>query len=608
MCGIAGYFGYQKNQPNFGQIKKCLNLMKNRGPDFQGFNKFSFENKVSIMLHSRLSIIDPEIRANQPFEDESGILSFNGEIYNYLELKKNYKLNQLKTGSDTEVLLKYLNKFSLPKEDLDGMWSYAYFDKKKRELILCRDRFGEKPLYFLYHNSNYYYGSNISYIFALSGINKNLNEEKILSFISYGFKSLFLNNKTFFSEIKNIESSSALIINNQLNLKKKFIWRKITHIETDNSFYNEKKIQLKSLLIETFSKRFRSDFPMACLLSGGIDSSAIVGLAKTINNIDLNCFSIKTDDKNYDESERINSLCKSFNLKPNYVRLNKINNYDFLEKIISDTYYPLSSISYLVYAHLNKAVKEKNFRVLLTGIGGDEIFAGYYTHHMNYLVQSFKNRKNFKNIFSTWKKFTKPLVRSKILSDFDYYRKQLKKKLPSFHEKEEISKFVKKKKELKVKEKIFCKKNFFRNQLSKDLFRDTVPPQILSADQVSMHFSIENRTPFLSHELFKFSNSISDECLIRNGFGKAILRDALSEFLPESIINFREKIGFYANINKLFHTNSKKFKDQLFQSNYINSLINVNQVNKLLQKDYMNNAESKFIFCILNLAILSNLK
>ena len=419
---------------------------------------------------------------------------------------------------------------------------------------------------------------------------------------------MFLNNETFFFEIKNIESSSALIINNQLNHKKKFIWNKITRIKTENSFYSEKKSNLKSLLIETFSKRFRSDFPMACSLSGGIDSSAIVGLAKTINNIDLNCFSIKTDDKNYDESERIDSMCKSLNIKPNYVRLNKINNYDFLEKIISDTYCPLSSISYLLYAHLNKAVKDKNFRVLLNGIGGDEIFAGYYTHHMNYLVQSFKNRKNFKNIFSMWKKFTKPLVRSKILSDFDYYRKQLKKKLPSFHEKEEISRFVKNRKRLKVKEKIFCKDNFFRNQLSKDLFRDTVPPQLMSADQVSMYFSIENRTPFLSHELFKFSNSISDEYLIRDGFGKAILRDALSDFLPESIINFREKIGFNANINKLFDINSKKFKDQLFQSNYINSLINVNQVNKLLQKDYMNNAESKFIFCVLNLGILSNLK
>lgn len=149
MCGIAGYFGYQKYQPNFDQIKKCLNLMKNRGPDFQGFNKFSFENKVSIMLHSRLSIIDPESRANQPFEDESGILSFNGEIYNYLELKKNYKLNQLKTGSDTEVLLKYLNKFSLPKEDLDGMWSYAYFDKKKENLF-CVEIDLVKNLYISY--------------------------------------------------------------------------------------------------------------------------------------------------------------------------------------------------------------------------------------------------------------------------------------------------------------------------------------------------------------------------------------------------------------------------------------------------------------------------
>jgi asparagine synthase (glutamine-hydrolysing) len=122
-----------------------------------------------------------------------------------------------------------------------------------------------------------------------------------------------------------------------------------------------------------------------------------------------------------------------------------------------------------------------------------------------------------------------------------------------------------------------------------------------------MYFSIENRAPFLSHKLFEYSNTISDDCLINNGYGKAILRDALSGILPKSILSFREKIGFYANINKFFKMRTKKFRDQIFQSDYINSFIRMNRVNKLLKKDFMNNAEAKFIFCILNLAILSKL-
>lgn len=608
MCGIAGFFGYKKDAPSKEKISLCLNLMKRRGPDFQNFVKYNFEDKSSVMLHSRLSIIDKGKQSNQPMEDQNGVLSFNGEIYNYLELKKNMMSEKFMTESDTEVLLKYLSKSidHLPENNLDGMWSYAYFDKKKKNLTLCRDRFGEKPLYFLRYNSNFFYGSNLSYIFALSGIKKNFNNEKIVSFISYGFKSLFLNNETFFTNIEQLESSSALKINNHFNIIKKTFWIKKPKIQIKKISYHKRKEELKKLMIDIFSKRLRSDFPVACLLSGGIDSSAIASIAKIYNDTDLHCFSILTDDKNYDESSRINDLSKKHNITTNYIKLNQFNNYSFLEKIISDTHYPLASISYLVYAHLNKAVKNQNLRVLLSGVGGDEIFGGYYTHQMNYLVSNYNNKK-FSKIFNEWKKFTKPLIRSRILSDVDYYRKQLLKKLPSFHEKNEIKKFINTKPKTNFREKKFCKNNFFKNQLSLDLFRDTVPPQILSADQLSMFFSIENRAPFLSHDLYEYSNSVPDDCLINNGFGKAILRDALSEILPKSIISFREKIGFYANINKFFKTNSKKFRDQIFQSNYINNIINMNNVDDLLKKENMNNAEAKFVFCLLNLAILTKM-
>ena len=604
MCGIAGFFGYKKNEPTKDQINKCLNLMQRRGPDFQNFNLYNFENMCSLMLHSRLSIIDPVKNSNQPMEDTDGVLSFNGEIYNYLELKKKFKFGEYNTQSDTEVFLKYLAKNnSVPQNNLDGMWSYAYFSKKNKTLTLCRDRFGEKPLYILKHNKNFYYGSNLSYIFALSGLKKEFNDEKIVSFISYGFKSLFLNNETFFKKIKTLEASTALKVNKQLKLSKVKIWLQKPIIKIKKSSYDSRKKELKSLLIDIFSKRLRSDYPVACLLSGGIDSAAIVSLAKKYNKTDLHCFSIQTEDKNYDESSRIKDLCEKNNIKSNFIRLDKFNNYNFLEKIISDTHFPLCSISYLVYAHLNQEIHNRNFRVLLTGIGGDEIFGGYYTHQINYLVSNQK-QKNFPNYYNDWKKYTKPLIRSKILSDLNYYKKQLKKKLPSFHEKDEVRKFIKSKLKLSYKEKKYCN-NFFKNQLAIDLFRDTVPPQILSADQVSMYFSIENRTPFLSHELFEYSNSLPDDSLINNGYGKAILRDALQNVLPKSITSFREKIGFYANLNKFFNTNSKEFKDQLFQSNYINKIINMNKVNRLLKKNYMNNAEAKFVFCILNLAILT---
>ena len=161
-------------------------------------------------------------------------------------------------------------------------------------------------------------------------------------------------------------------------------------------------------------------------------------------------------------------------------------------------------------------------------------------------------------------------------------------------------------KKLKLKE-IEYFKNFFRNRLAIDLFRDTLPKDLLSADQVSMHYSIENRCPFLSHELYEFTQSLPDNYLIRNGFGKSILRDSMKNIVPKKILEFREKIGFYADINNFFNLKSKKFKDMIFQSDLVNRFINLKKVNKLLLKDKLSNAEVKFVFCIMNLAILTSI-
>lgn len=604
MCGIAGYFGPKKFTPKKDRIKKCIELMKTRGPDFQSYKIKDFNNATSLMIHSRLSIIDPNKNSHQPMEDKDGIISYNGEIYNYIELIKKYKMLNLKTKSDTEVFLRYLkmNK-DIPNKDLDGMWSYAYLNKNEKKLTLCRDWFGEKPLYYLNKDSGLYYGSNINYIIALSKTKNKINEEKLISFLSFGFKSIQSDNKTFDKNIRTIESSSAISIDKNFKVKKFKIWKKNTEKNFISKNYKENKKYLSNLLKTIFERRLRSDFPIACLLSGGIDSSAIVGYAKKKFNKKIQCYSILSRDKNYDESKQINSFCRNMGIKPNYIKMNKIDNNKFLEEIISETNFPLSSISYLAYANLNKAAHDDGHRVILSGLGGDEMFAGYYMHHMSYLNSNIKN-KNFDKIYKEWKKFIKPFIRSKILSDLDYFRSEMKKKYSSFHEKNEIQKYMKVKYQADIIEKKYDN-NSFRNQLHQDLFCYTVPPHNLSSDQISMHFSIENRSPFLSKEIFDFSNSIPDEHLINNGYGKFILRDALRGIVPKSILNFREKIGFYANIGDFFNINSKDFKERLFQSNLINSYINKDSIIKILKKKYINNIESKFIFSVLNLAILT---
>ena len=167
MCGIAGYLGNFNNSPNDKAIRRTLKIMSTRGPDDKNYFVKNINTQSLALLHSRLSIIDPSKKASQPFIDKDGVLIFNGAIYNYLELRQQLKKKKIKfyTKSDTEVLLKYLNFYGTSKlNQLEGMWSFAYFNFKKRKLILSRDRFGEKPLYYQFSKGNLLFGSNLNYI------------------------------------------------------------------------------------------------------------------------------------------------------------------------------------------------------------------------------------------------------------------------------------------------------------------------------------------------------------------------------------------------------------------------------------------------------------
>ena len=194
MCGISGYIGTIKSQPSKININHTLKIMKNRGKDGSGLDEIKINNqKKLIFLHTRLSIIDPDKRSNQPFKDDNGIIIFNGMIYNYLEIrKKKIKKNiNFQTKSDTEVLLKFLNLYGVDNLNmLDGMWSFAYYNFKNKTLYLSRDRFGEKPLFYCKHKSNFIFGSYFDYILKLYNKKKyKLSFNQIENFIKNSWKS-----------------------------------------------------------------------------------------------------------------------------------------------------------------------------------------------------------------------------------------------------------------------------------------------------------------------------------------------------------------------------------------------------------------------------------
>ena len=221
MCGILAYISSKEINPK--KISNVKNLMKCRGPDNQSYKRISFGKKNLHLFHSRLSIQDLHNRSNQPYIFKDYILIFNGEIYNFKELKK--RLNKkFQTSSDTEVILYY---YSVYKEKcfefFEGMWSIIIYDTKKNKIIVSRDRFGEKPLLFFKKNNEIILSSQISYINEILGTNQKFNSKKVNTFLHFGYKSLFKNDETFFNNIYYIEKSTIITIDKTLKVLKKKI-------------------------------------------------------------------------------------------------------------------------------------------------------------------------------------------------------------------------------------------------------------------------------------------------------------------------------------------------------------------------------------------------
>ena len=303
MCGIAGYFG-ENNLPQ-SQIFNCHKSMRQRGPDASGNIKFRFKKKNIYLLHNRLKIIDLSNSANQPFTDFGYTIIFNGEIYNFKEIKKNLlsKGYKFKTNSDTEVLLKnFIHKKFEAFNDFEGMWSIAIWDDNSKELILSRDRFGQKPLFYFQNNCEFFFGSQINQILELSNFSFTFNKKKINDYLGPGYRTIFKDNETFFKKIKHFPGSHYAIIKNQKIIFKRY-W-KLKNIPNNKISYKDAKYKIHQLITKSVSNCLISDQKVSTMLSGGIDSNVILNCILNNNFSKINTCSVIDRDKRYDESRK----------------------------------------------------------------------------------------------------------------------------------------------------------------------------------------------------------------------------------------------------------------------------------------------------------------
>ena len=604
MCGISGYISerqlIQKNS-----ITNTIKLMNLRGPDSNSYITKEYQTKKLALLHSRLSIIDLNDRSNQPFTENNLTLIFNGEIYNFLEIKENLKHKyKFKTESDTEVLLKAYQEYGEKCVDhFIGMWAFAIWDEKKKELFLSRDPFGEKPLFYFFNEKGFFFGSEIKYIKSLCKVDFTKNKELIKKHLFLGYKSLNKNNETYYNKIYNLESSTNITVNLEFDLKKKKYWA--PKIKTNQNLSKNSAIEgIKYHLTNSVKYRLRSDVPLAFCLSGGIDSSALVSIATKELNQTVSTFSIIDSDPRYNEEENIKIVNNDLDCKSNLINLHSNKNifFDRIGKLVKQHDGPIATISYFIHSFLTEEISKQGFKVSISGTGADEIFTGYYDHYLLHL-ESIKDTPYFEKNLADWEKYIFPIIRNQNLKDPFYYIKNKQDRKLVYENDFNLMKYSTSRLALEFEEQNYCDE-LLRNRMLNELFHEVVPVILKHDDLNSMFYSIENRSPYLDRDLIEFSLSIPSNYLIENGYQKKLLRDATAELLNDKIRLNRQKKGFNASINSVVDIENPEILEYIFdKKSPISEFIDLEKFKNDLNKKTIPNHLSKLIFSLIGTKI-----
>lgn len=596
MCGIAGYIG--KNELTQETINHTLDSMKNRGPDKRSFKTFKSTNDVKHFLHSRLSIIDLHERADQPFTMDGCTIIFNGEIYNYLELRTFLEKegHNFKTQSDTEVLLKYYLVYGEGCVSFfEGMWAFAIYDSRQEITFISRDRFGEKPLYYYQDAALLYFGSEIKFLKAMTNNRFRINESQLLRYMVNGYKSLYKHGETFYQNVHEVPAGTNFVIKNN-QIEKKRYW---TPSYNPVAMTTKEAIEgAKHHLMESLRIRLRSDVPLVFCLSGGVDSSTLASIAAKAFNYKVITYSILDNDERYNEYENIKATVDDLGCESHYIELNHQNSISRLKDLISYHDGPIATITYFVHSQLSEAISKDGHRVVISGTSADELFTGYYDH-FNLHLYEMRNHPSFNQKVQEWKDGIGKHVRNPILQNPCFYIENPQFRDHIYFQNDIFAEYLTKP----------FKEDFFENQYTSSLLRNRMlnelmveaTPVILHEDDLnSMRYSLENRSPYLDTRLFNFANSIPSELLIQKGFGKYLLREAGKGYLNDKVRLDVQKKGFNASIHSVFDLKGKETQEYLLENGPLFDIIKRDRFTKLFESDYLENSDSKFLFSIIN--------
>lgn len=558
MCGITGIVGHQINNSVYQTaIKKMNDAIAHRGPNAEGF----WNDEHCFLGHRRLSIIDLSELGNQPFISQDGryILIYNGELYNYKALKLELQRAQhgskdlpyiFKTTTDTEVVLAAYLRWGIDcVKQFNGMFAFSVWDKVEQKLIIARDRLGIKPLYYHYQNNVLLFASEIRALIHSSLIEKKINLKSVAEYIQYTTVNA---PNTILQDIFMLMPGHILELQNgTLKIQQYWNINDYTKSKQDLS-YKETCTKVNELLTASVERQLVADVPFGAFLSGGIDSSAIVGLMSKVSSQKVQTFNISFDESQFSEAKYAKQIATKFNTEHHEIKLTPNDFLKQLPEALAAMDHPSGDgpNSYVV----SKATKNAGITMALSGLGGDELFAGYDIFKRYYELE----KKGWLNIvpakgllgkvlaaknksvqgdkkseilnLDTINGFNAYPINRKLFNQKDYNALLKKEYNADDFIKNSIKKSETDKKHVLSRVSLFEIQTYMQNVLLRD------------ADQMSMAVALEVRVPFLDYKLVEFALSINDEYKYPHS-PKKLLVDALGDLLPNDITN-RSKMGF----------------------------------------------------------------
>ncbi|MFT3703624.1 MAG: asparagine synthase (glutamine-hydrolyzing) [Agriterribacter sp.] len=551
MCGIAGILYLKGQNAERDTVVRMTNAIAHRGPDAEGI----FTEKEIGLGHRRLSIIDLSSAANQPFEDNSGryVIVFNGEMYNYNDVKKLIQDYAFKTTSDTEVLLAAYIKSGISCLDhFRGMYAFAIWDRQEKELCLVRDKMGVKPLYYYVDEEKIIFASEIRAILATGLVSKKINKKAVLEFLSYQSVSFPF---TMVESIYQLDAGSAIKIKNgEIEIKK--YWTVFDKEKLSEKIEGtEIKKNIYQLLGNSIQQRLVSDVPVGAFLSGGIDSSIVVGLMAELCGIKPNTFNISFTEKAFDESVYAEMIAKKFKAHHTRIQLSPAIMLEEMENALNAMDTPSGDgINTFV---VSKAIKRAGITVALSGVGGDELFAGYPIFEQFRKLHAKRTLWKNTNIIRS---FTAAVLPGKLSNKRSRLRQLLKVPSPDIEyiypllrqliTPEQINNisYLNDSQQTALSKTLSDYKNHLHllpvlSQVSAAEYLGYTQHTLLKdTDQMSMAVALEVREPFFDTDLVQYVLSIPDK-LKQPVYPKSLLVESVKPLLPDEIV-FRKKQGF----------------------------------------------------------------